>query len=109
MALRAITTRTSAAKQRGQKWRDGALDSYRRVAFRIERWYWLNKIAYEQSSWPATLRLVRGVLLGLLVLALALWLWKMNLDEKENERRQPYYELAPRYQAWSVSKITYEG
>ncbi|KAI2620245.1 hypothetical protein GGS26DRAFT_317853 [Hypomontagnella submonticulosa] len=83
---------------------NGAKEEYKRTVFACERWYWLNLTAYQQSTWPGTLRLVRKVILWALLLAFVgtlAWMKYLGLQDRERERqqRQIVFMDVPSYKA----------
>ncbi|KAI1799394.1 hypothetical protein F4811DRAFT_557851 [Daldinia bambusicola] len=104
--------------------KDEAEQKYKRTAFAAERKYWLALTAYRQSPWPRTLRHLRNLVVGVLVLALVLWLaWAKvltvvadGLAARENGTSD-YYDYyysrfleqgqrqQPGYLIWSVTPL----
>ncbi|KAI2771814.1 hypothetical protein F4815DRAFT_488697, partial [Daldinia loculata] len=101
-----------AARVRG--WKDWAVQTreqvkqdYARVAFAVERKYWLALTEYRKSPWPNTLRQLWYLLLMLMGLMLVVWVgWLKMLAvmEERGRERQVYLRVVPEYKVWSVTR-----
>ncbi|KAK6955357.1 hypothetical protein Daesc_002992 [Daldinia eschscholtzii] len=112
--VRAAEEKWMQAKAYARSWRDWAVDTrdrarkeYAHAAFMAERKYWLALTAYRQSPWPNTLRQLRNLLFGLLLLILLVWLgWAKMLAAVNALVRgasEPFFEESPGYMVWSVT------
>ncbi|KAI1479480.1 hypothetical protein F4774DRAFT_409911 [Daldinia eschscholtzii] len=114
--VRAAEQKWKACRAYVRSWRDWAVDTrdrarkeYKHAAFMAERKYWLALTAYRQSPWPNTLRQLRNLLFGLLLLLLLVWLgWAKMLavvNDLVQGGSESFFAESPGYMVWSVTPL----